>query len=179
MFTVKDNNKAVKQEIIKQFEYAGSSELIREAETVNEYAHGRIENRKIKVLSVRDGVIDFPFVKQIAVLSRTREIVKTGKVQTEDVYLITNLDSSEASAEDILRHKRGYWQIENCLHYVKDFVFNEDRSTIRVGSGPQVISAFRNLAVNICRLLGVPNIKRFVDCLKQKPLSVLQLFGVI
>ena len=35
---------------------------------------------------------------------------------------------------------RGHWGIENRLHWVHDVTFEEDRSTIRTGSAPQVMT---------------------------------------
>ena len=149
-------------------------ETIRTAQTVDDVEHGRLECRQIRVLSVQSEHFNFPGIRQVAELTRTRLIHATGKIQQETIYLITNLTSSEASAQRVLELKRDYWQIENCLHYEKDFVFGEDRQTARSGHGPRVLSAMRNLAVSIMHLLSINNIKRCVDNLKRDPMPVLQ-----
>lgn len=149
-------------------------ETIRTAQTIDESVHGRDEVRKIRVLSVRSEHFDYPQVRQVAELTRTRHIHSTGKDQAEMVYLITNLNSEQASAERLLKLKRDYWQIENNLHYVKDFVFGEDRQTARTKNGPRVLSAIRNLAVSLMHMLGITNIKRCVDNLKHDPMPTLQ-----
>ena len=97
----------------------------------------------------------------------------------EIVYLITNAPESELSAQSLLELKRSYLDVENKLHYIKDFVFGEDRSTIRAKNGPQNMSALRNLAVSIYNASGSKNIKRFVDNIKYNNLLFLKLaFGV-
>ena len=97
----------------------------------------------------------------------------------EIVYLITNAPESELSAQSLLELKRSYWDVENKLHYIKDFVFGEDRSTMRAKNGPQNMSALRNLAVSIYNASGSKNIKRFVDNIKYNNLLFLKLaFGV-
>lgn len=53
---------------------------------------------------------------------------------------------------------QGHWRIENRLHWVRDVTFDEDRSTIRTGSGPQVMATFRNTVIGWFRLTGVTNI---------------------
>jgi len=53
---------------------------------------------------------------------------------------------------------RGHWAIEDRLHWVRDVVFDEDRSQIRTANGPRVMASLRNLAVTILRLTGVTNI---------------------
>jgi hypothetical protein len=41
---------------------------------------------------------------------------------------------------------------------VRDVTFDEDRSTIRTATGPQVMAALRNLALTALRLAGSSNI---------------------
>jgi predicted transposase YbfD/YdcC len=52
---------------------------------------------------------------------------------------------------------RGQWQIES-LHWVWDVTFDEDRSQVRIGHGPQVMACLRNLAISRLRLAGERNI---------------------
>ena len=51
-----------------------------------------------------------------------------------------------------------HWAIENRSHYVRDRVFDEDRSQVRVGGAPQVLATLRNLAISILRLNGFKSI---------------------
>jgi predicted transposase YbfD/YdcC len=106
-------------------------------------------------------------------LNRTREICKSGKITTESVYLITNLTIDQADAAQIMNLKREYWAIENKLHYRKDFVFGEDRSTIRAKFGPQNMATLRNFAISFLMANSVDNVKRCVDNFKyQRPLDL-------
>lgn len=43
-------------------------------------------------------------------------------------------------------------------HWVRDVTFDEDRSRIRVGAGPQVMATLRNLAISVHRLNHATNI---------------------
>jgi len=38
---------------------------------------------------------------------------------------------------------------DNRLHWVRDVTYDEDRSQVRTGHGPQVMATFRNLAVSL------------------------------
>ena len=67
------------------------------------------------------------------------------------------------SVEELLQLNRDYWKIENQLHYIKDFVFNEDRSTIRNKNGAHNMNSLRNFAISFFRLHEVINIKRCVE----------------
>ena len=53
---------------------------------------------------------------------------------------------------------RGHWQIENGLHWVRDEVLGEDRSTIRTGHAPQNLAALRNGALSWLRAGGIDKI---------------------
>lgn len=140
----------------------------------HEKGHGRLEYRKISVLATTHTEVAFPDVKQIALLHREREVVKTGKKSSEDVYLITDIDFDKLDAEKFAKLKRGYWDIENKLHYRKDFTFGEDRSTIRAGHGPQNMSTLRNFAIGLLSALGIENVKRCVDNLQHDPSLLLR-----
>ena len=134
-------------------------------------AHGRLEERAILALATDGTQLLFDGIKQVAKLYRRREVIKTGKVQKETVFIITNLSHKEASAEKLMQLKRQYWEIENKLHYRKDFVFGEDRSTIRAGHGPENMSTLRNFAISLLMANKVDNVKRCVDNLRYQSAS--------
>src|SRR5438128_7109960 len=43
---------------------------------------------------------------------------------------------------------------QNRSHYVRDVSFKEDRSHLRTGNAPQILAAFRNLAITLIHRLG-------------------------
>ena len=47
-----------------------------------------------------------------------------------------------------------YVRIENSCHYIIDWNYNEDRSRIRMGYGPENISRLRRFAVGIIKSKG-------------------------
>lgn len=89
--------------------------------------------------------------------------------------MITNLDSSQADAQRLLSLKRSYWEIENKLHYRKDFEFGEDRSTIRARHGPQNMATLRNVAIGLITANGITNVKRCVDNLQRDTYALLRM----
>lgn len=133
--------------------------------------HGRLEERTIEVLATHNTSLQFPGVQQIARLTRKREILKYNKKTDDEVFLITDMHYKQLSAEEFLELKRDYWSIENSLHYRKDFVFGEDRSTIRGHFGPQNMSSLRNFALSLLLVNGIGNVKRCVDNLRHNSFS--------
>lgn len=49
-------------------------------------------------------------------------------------------------------------RIENHLHRVRDVTYDEECSTVRIGHGPQVMAALRDLAITALQLSGATNI---------------------
>jgi predicted transposase YbfD/YdcC len=115
---------------------------------------GRVESRIIKVsqelCSYLD--VDWPGITHVAQLTRTRTL--KGETTTEIVSLISILPSGQDAPQYLLELSRGHWGIENCLHYVRNVTFAEDRSRIRTGHAPQLLAACRNLALTLIHRSG-------------------------
>jgi predicted transposase YbfD/YdcC len=123
--------------------------------------HGRTERRTLWVApatAVREQVLGWPGARQILELTRRVVQKRTGQVREETVYGVTSLRAEQADAAALLRLWRQHWVIENGVHWVRDLVFAEDRATCRTGSAPQVLAAFRNLALSLIRLWRGPQI---------------------
>lgn len=101
------------------------------------------------------GVIDWPYHAQVCRITRTRWT--NGKVETETAYAVTSVMAEQASPKVLLGYDRGHWSIENKLHYVRDTTMNEDKSTVRMGSLPQVMAAMRNAVLYLLRRSGAKN----------------------
>ena len=79
-----------------------------------------------------NGYLDWPGIEQVCRIERER---RTGaKLERETVFGITSLPRTLAGPADLLALARDHWgAIENGLHWVRDEVLGEDRSTIRTG----------------------------------------------
>jgi predicted transposase YbfD/YdcC len=118
--------------------------------STTDYQRGRIEVRSIKVSTEMNAYLtQWPGVSQVAQLTRTVTVRRTGKTSLEVVYLLTTLSPERACPQRLLALVRGHWSIENSLHSVRDVTFGEDRSRLRSGAGPQIMAALRNLALTL------------------------------
>jgi len=73
---------------------------------------GRIEKRSIRVSTEMNAyLMDWPLVEQVAELTRTVTVRKTGITSQEVAYLITALTAAEASPRRLLDLVRGHWSI--------------------------------------------------------------------
>jgi predicted transposase YbfD/YdcC len=130
-------------------------------------AHGRIEERTLKVVTVADsaGGLGFPGAAQaIQITRRTKRITpKPGKKntwRTETVYAIVTLPAEQASPAELATWTRSHWFIENRLHWVRDVTLGEDLHQARTGNGPHVLAILRNVVISVLRLAGHDNIAR-------------------
>lgn len=150
------------------------------AETWN-LGHGRIEWRHLQTLSVPSGVnwLEWPECAQVFAVRRQSKFKKSGQPRGvgETVYGLTNLEAGHASPERLLGLCRGHWSIENRSHWVRDVTFDEDRSTVRRGSLPQIMAALRNAVIGLMRLAGHTNIAAACRRHAARPHEVLPLLG--
>ncbi len=51
----------------------------------------------------------------------------------------------------MLATNRGHWAIENSCHYAIDWNYNEDRSRISKGYGPENVTRLRRFAVGVIK----------------------------
>ena len=120
--------------------------------------HGRIETRRIWTTTALNEYLDFPHVGQAFVVERERIAKKTGKRSIDLAYGITSRTPDQAAAKQVLQTNRGHWSIENGCHYILDWNFDEDRSRIRTGHGPENISRLRRFAVGIIKSKTVDSV---------------------
>ena len=114
-------------------------------------AHGRIEQRSIWTSTCLNDYLDFPGIGQVFAIERHVIEKKTGKTSTDIAYGITSHTPQTADAAGVLAYNRGHWTIENGCHYLLDWNWDEDRSTIRTGHGPENLTALRRFAIGIIK----------------------------
>ena len=135
--------------------------------------HGRKVRRTHRVLYAPEW-IDFPHAVQVAKVRRTRTV--KGKTTWEEVYVITN--HPVATFEQIAAWTQGHWFIENQVHYLRDTLWDEDRSQIRTGSAPRVMATLRNTALSLLRLANATEITRTTRYLWANPQVATALTGL-
>ena len=124
----------------------------REAQTVDN-GHGRHRDTRQLIASTDlVGYTDWPSLAQVFRIERTWE--ERGQTKHEVQYGITSLPPEVADASRLLALRRGHWQIENGLHYVKDVTFGEDRSLVHLGNSPAIMAMLRDASISLLRKAG-------------------------
>lgn len=173
-FTVKGNQPTLKADI----ELLNLNQTFPEYETVDK-GHGRVETRRIWTSTALNNYLIFPHVGQVFCVQRHVFDCKKKKERQETVYGITALTPAQADPKRLLKLNRGHWSIENRSHYVRDVTFDEDKSQIRTGSGPQVMACLRNFAIGTLRVIkNASNIASALRDIAAKPHRALELIGL-
>jgi len=146
-FTVKANQKSLLSD--SQFHFQNDDQEP-DFVDIGNGEHGRIEIRKIWCTSQLNKYLNFPFVKQSFKIYRESTCKKTGIVSQETIYGITSKTTEQATPKQVLTDNRGHWCIES-FHYIIDWNYDEDRSQIRTGSGPENITRLRRFAIGLLK----------------------------
>ncbi|WP_281939329.1 transposase [Micromonospora sp. AKA38] len=109
---------------------------------------------------------------------RRRRLDQPKRFTTETVYAITDLRVHQAKPAQLAAWIRDHWSIENKVHWVRDVTYDEDRSQIRTGTGPEVMAVLRNTAIGALRLTGVTNIAAANRHHARDSTRPLALFGI-
>ncbi|MCP4528227.1 MAG: ISAs1 family transposase [Aestuariibacter sp.] len=155
-FTVKNNQPGLFQDIALYFKDRQDPDFVH----YDPPDHGRIEIRKIWTTTELNGYLNFPHVGQAFLIQRESTNKKTGKYSCEIAYGITSRTPEKADPQRVLATNRGHWSIENSCHYIIDWNYDEDRSRISKGHGPENITRLRRFAISIIKLKGVRNVSQ-------------------
>lgn len=120
-------------------------------EVVNK-GHGRIETRRCWSISA-DEELDYvdehklwPRLSSVVMVRSERQVADQVSVETR--YYISSL---KGSARKLLQAIRTHWGIENCVHWILDVAFDEDRSRVRTDHAPHNLAIIRHIALNLLK----------------------------
>ena len=112
--------------------------------------HGRIEKRSVSVCQTINGIRFWPGLKTLIRVQSERQTIRHNhvEVKSETRYYISSLS---ITAQEFGDRIRGYWGVENKVHYVRDVTQGEDASRIRTKPLPQIFAFARNFTLNLYR----------------------------
>jgi predicted transposase YbfD/YdcC len=120
--------------------------------TATDKGHGRITTRTIQVLPAPED-LPFPHVSQVFLIERHVTDLCGQPVSAVAALGVASPEPEQANAADLAGYVREQWSIES-LHWLRDTLYQEDKSTVRTRSGPRIMAALRNLAIGALHLAG-------------------------
>jgi predicted transposase YbfD/YdcC len=138
-------------------------------------AHGRVELRTLKVVSVNG--FGFPHAAQVLQVTRKTRQLHANRWRAVTVYAITSLPFQLARPARLADLLRGHWAIE-ALHHVRDTTFAEDDSQVRTGAAPNAMAVLRNLAIGVLSRAGPVNVAAALRRHARDPRRPLASLGI-
>jgi predicted transposase YbfD/YdcC len=138
-------------------------------------AHGRVELRTLKVVSVQG--FRFPHAAQVLQVTRKTRDLHTNRWQAVTVDAITSLPFQLARPARLADLVGGHWAIE-ALHHVRDTTFAEDDSQVRTGAAPGVMAIVRNLVIGTLCRAGPVNVAAALRRHARDPRRPLATLGI-
>jgi predicted transposase YbfD/YdcC len=133
--------------------------------------HGRIEKRKVSTAYLDLKLSKWSSIKTLIKIESERQLRYKTEFSTR--YYISDLTES---AFEFYQRIRGYWGVENKVHYVRDVTQGEDKSRIRTNPLPQIFAVARNLALNLYRDAGFDNMAQAERKCKYGLDRILEIF---
>jgi len=113
--------------------------------------HGRIEQRTVRASSDIDWLKErnphWRGLNSIVAVTAQREC--NGRTSVETRYFISSLDATDP--QRLGNIVRAHWGIENNLHWVLDYAFDEDASRARKGNSAANMAVVRHIALNLIK----------------------------
>lgn len=152
---VKKNQPKLQAAIQSQTDHATPLQVKME----HDLSKGRTVQRLVEVFSP-PATLDPSWENVQSVIRVTRSGERDGNVFSTLSYYLSSLSPT---SERIAKAIRGHWHIENRLHWVKDVIFNEDKSLQRAGNAPINLSIIKTWVLSIFRMHGFESIKSAID----------------
>jgi predicted transposase YbfD/YdcC len=144
--------------------------------TATDKGHGRITTRTIQVLPAPED-LPFPHVSQVFLVERYVTGLHGQPISAVAALGVASPEPGQATAADLAGYVREQWSIES-LHWLRDTLYQEDKSQVRTRSGPRTMAALRNLAICALRLSGradVTEATRWAGRSMDRPFTILGL----
>jgi len=138
--------------------------------------HGRLTTRTIQVLPAPPD-LPFPHVNQVFLIERYVSDLHGRPLSAVAALGVASPRPDQASPASLAGYVREQWSIES-LHWIRDTLYQEDKSQIRTRSGPRIMAALRNLAIGALRLAGRTDITeatRWAARRMDRPFTILGL----
>jgi len=141
-----------------------------------EKGHGRVTTRTIQVTPAPPD-LPFPNVNQVFLLERYVSDLRGRPISAVAALGVASPTPEQTDPATLAGYVREQWSIES-LHWIRDTLYQEDKSRVRTRSGPRIMATLRNLAIGALRLAGRTDITeatRWAARYMDRPFTILGL----
>jgi predicted transposase YbfD/YdcC len=96
-------------------------------------------------------------------------------------YFAASLDPATVTSSELQSYVREHWQVENCLHFVKDRWWDEDRHYTKRPGLAEAFASLTNAALSVIRLIreSAQSLRATAEAIHLNPLTALHRLGFI
>ena len=124
-----------------------------------EPASGFVHERAARVVSIEPDAAAYPHAAQLVSLQRQRTHKRSGATQNGTRYFVTSRRPSESGPTRLAEQIRGYWGVENKVHWRRGLQGGEDQCRLRDAHSACALALLRTALLALARYRGY-------DCLK-------------
>jgi predicted transposase YbfD/YdcC len=155
MIKVKKNQPKLQEAIKVQTE----KEIAVQVKVGDDLSKGRKVQRLVEVFAPPEDIhSSWKGVESVIRVTRSGE--RDGNSYNTLSYYFSSLPPKSERIATVIQ---GHWQVENRLHWVKDVIFDEDKSPQRAGNAPINLSIIKTWVLSVFRLHGFDSIKGAID----------------
>ena len=125
--------------------------------------------------------LNFPHCEIVIRVDHEVRLANGEILSHESRYFVTSIDPGSVTASELQSYIRGHWQVENCLHFVKDRWWDEDRHYTKRPGLAEVFASLTNAVLSVLRLIhaaGRP-LRATAEMTQWSPLGVLLRLGFV
>jgi predicted transposase YbfD/YdcC len=125
--------------------------------------------------------LNFPHCQIVIRVDREVRLANGEIFSRESRYFVTSIDPASVTASELQSYVHGHWEVENCLHFIKDRWWDEDRHYTKRPGLAEVFASLTNAALSVLRLIhtvGQP-LRATAEATQCRPLRVLRRLGFI
>ena len=145
ILALKKNHRQLQEEVSTWMEMR---KPILESHQERDLGHGRAELREVYVshdLRLIDQAVNWEGMASLTMVKTTRWEGEKCSYKTR--FYISSLN--KPTAQQMAKHIRGHWSIENNLHWQLDMTFGEDQSKVTKDNAPENLNTIRKMALQI------------------------------
>lgn len=126
-------------------------------------------------MSIEPDAAAYPHAAQLVSLQRQRTHKATGENKTGTRYFALSLRANETTPERVAKQIRGYWGVENKVHWRRDVIGGEDQCRLRDPNSACALALLRTALLALVVASGRSSLKEAQEELAYKPNRALCL----
>lgn len=135
-----------------------------------------MRQRSARLAEVEPDAAAFPHAAQLVSIQYEQTHKRTQKTQVGTRYFVTSLRPAETTPEQLATQIRGYWGIENKVHWRRDALSGEDRCRL-ISNAACALALLRTALIALVLKSGRPSLKEAQEEFAYQPTLALDLIN--